>query len=59
MPMIARLRAAFASAAARPWFGPFGDTLLLEGFAEVTEASYAPLLEWDRAAKAAGFEQPA
>jgi len=58
-PMVARLRAAFMSAATRPWFGPLGQFLLLDGFAEATEASYAMLLEWDRAAKAAGFDQPA
>jgi hypothetical protein len=58
-PMIAGLRAAFAAAATRPWFGPLGDALLLDGFAEVSEASYATLLEWDRAATVAGFERPA
>jgi len=58
-PMVTRLRAAFASAASRRWFGPFADFLLLDGFAEATEASYATLLEWDRAATAAGFDRPA
>jgi len=58
-PMIGRLRAAFAAAATRPWFGALADFLLLDGFAEVSEESYAPLLEWDRAATAAGFERPA
>jgi ABC-type phosphate/phosphonate transport system substrate-binding protein len=58
-PMIARLRAAFTSAAARPWFGAFAEFLLLEGFAEVDLAWYAPLLQWDREAKAAGFDRPA
>ncbi|MGC2462534.1 MAG: PhnD/SsuA/transferrin family substrate-binding protein [Steroidobacteraceae bacterium] len=58
-PMVTRLRAAFASAATRRWFGPFADFLLLDGFAEATEASYATLLEWDRAATAAGFDWPA
>jgi len=57
--MIARLRAAFVSAATRRWFAPFADALLLEGFAEVSAQSYATLLEWDRAAKAAGFDRPA
>lgn len=57
--MVTRLRAAFTSAAKRPWFGPFADLLLLEGFAEATEASFAPLAEWDGEAKAAGFERPA
>src|ERR1700682_6413674 len=57
--MVARLRAAVTGAARRPWVGPFADLLLLEGFAEATEASFAPLLEWDAEAKAAGFDQPA
>jgi hypothetical protein len=47
------------NAAARDWFQPYGDFLLLDGFAEVSEASYAPLLEWQRAATAAGFDLPA
>src|ERR1700736_4718084 len=54
--MVARLRAAFTGAARRPWFAPFADLLLLEGFAEATEASYAPLREWDAEARAAGFD---
>ena len=57
--MVARLRAAFTRAARRPWFGPLADLLLLEGFAEATEASFAPLLEWDAQAQAAGFPLPA
>jgi ABC-type phosphate/phosphonate transport system substrate-binding protein len=57
--MIARLRAAFAGAATQPWFAAFAETLLLEGFAEVGPSSYATLLEWDRTAKAAGFDRPA
>jgi ABC-type phosphate/phosphonate transport system substrate-binding protein len=56
---VARLRAAFRSASSRPWFGPLGDLLLLDGFADATEAQYAPLLEWDQAAKAAGYPLPA
>ena len=35
------------------------ELLLLEGFAEVSEESYAPLLQWERAARAAGFDRPA
>src|ERR1700719_4899291 len=54
-----RLRAAFTSAASRPWFAQFAELLLLEGFAEATEASFAPLLEWDAEAKPDGFDQPA
>jgi ABC-type phosphate/phosphonate transport system substrate-binding protein len=55
----ARLRAAFAGAAGRPWFAPLAEPLLLEGFAEMDPESYAPLLQWDREAKAAGYPQPA
>jgi hypothetical protein len=57
--MVARLRAAFTSAATRSWFGPLGKFLLLEGFAEVAEASFATLLEWDGEAKSAGYDLPA
>ena len=54
-----RLCAAFLAARRRSWFGPLAELLLLEGFAEVSEESYAPLLQWERAAKAAGFDRPA
>ena len=57
--MVARLRAAFTRAAQRPWFGPFADLLLLEGFAEASAAAFAPLLQWDAEAQAAGFGLPA
>jgi ABC-type phosphate/phosphonate transport system substrate-binding protein len=56
---VARLRAAFCDANSRPWFAPLGDALLLEGFAAATAAQYAPMLEWDAAAKAAGYPLPA
>ena len=57
---VARLRDAFSSAASRAWFAPLGDLLLLDGFAEVTDAAhYATLLQWDQAAKVAGYELPA
>jgi ABC-type phosphate/phosphonate transport system substrate-binding protein len=57
--MVTRLRAAFTSAASRPWFAPLGEALLLQGFAAAAEASFAPLLDWDRAAKSAGYDLPA
>ena len=57
--MIGRLRGAFLAAHGQRWFGPLAELLLLEGFAEVSEESYAPLLQWERAAKAAGFDRPA
>jgi ABC-type phosphate/phosphonate transport system substrate-binding protein len=57
--MVARLRAAFTGAARQPWFTRFAEPLLLEGFGEATAASFAPLLEWDREAREAGFERPA
>jgi ABC-type phosphate/phosphonate transport system substrate-binding protein len=56
---VAKLRAAFVSAAERPWFARLAEPLLLSGFAEVTTASFAPLLEWDREAIAAGYPLPA
>ena len=57
--MVERLRAAFTSASTRPWFNELSAGLLLQGFAAVTETSYAPLLDWDRAAIAAGYDLPA
>jgi hypothetical protein len=42
-----------------PWFREFANTLLIEGFAAVDTADYARTLEWDRAAKAAGYAYPA
>lgn len=59
LDMVARLRAAFVRAPEQSWFAPLAQTLLLHGFAEVTQATFAPLLEWDREARAAGFERPA
>jgi ABC-type phosphate/phosphonate transport system substrate-binding protein len=57
--LIAGLRAALLAAATRPWFAPLADELLLEGFAEARADDYAPLLELERAARAAGYERPA
>ena len=57
--LVARLRAAFAGAAAQEWFAPYGDRLLLEGFAAVERADFAPALAWDEAARAAGYPEPA
>lgn len=57
--VVARLRAAFTGAATKPWFAELADPLMLEGFAEATQAVFDPALEWDREAKAAGYEQPA
>jgi len=57
--LVARLRTAFVGAANQRWFAPLGDLLLLEGFAGMNSAQYAPLLAWDRAAKAAGYDLPA
>jgi ABC-type phosphate/phosphonate transport system substrate-binding protein len=57
--LIARLRAALLAAATRPWFAPLADELLLEGFAEARGGDFAPLLDLERAARAAGYERPA
>ncbi len=56
---VARLREALVAAKSRPWFGAIADQLLLEGFGAVSESTYAPTLEWDRAANAAGYPVPA
>jgi ABC-type phosphate/phosphonate transport system substrate-binding protein len=57
--MVARLRAAFSAAASRPWFAALAEPLLLEGFSAVGPETFAPLLAWDREAKAAGYALPA
>jgi len=57
--LVRRLRAAFTGAAGRPWFVPLAEPLLLEGFAAVSRESFAPLLEWDAEARAAGYAFPA
>ena len=55
---VARLRTALTAASAREWFAPLAEQLLLDGFAAVRSEDFAPLLEWDRDAQAAGFERP-
>lgn len=55
---VARLRTAFAAAAARPWFADFAEPLLIAGFEPVDHASYATTLAWDREAVAAGYLAP-
>jgi ABC-type phosphate/phosphonate transport system substrate-binding protein len=57
--LVHRLREAFAGATAQPWFAPLAEPLLLEGFAPVSRESFAPLLEWDAQARAAGYALPA
>lgn len=56
---VARLRGAFASAAAQSWFGGLAEPLMLAGFAEVTRETFDPALEWDGQARAAGYAEPA
>lgn len=56
---IALLREAFVSAARQSWFAPIADELLIDGFAPVTAQDYARTLEWDRAARLAGYTCPA
>src|SRR5215469_10559370 len=56
---VERLRAAFTSAATRPWFTGLADPLMLEGFAAATRAEFAPALQWNREARAAGYPEPA
>ena len=56
---LARLRGAFTDAASRHWFGALADVLLIDGFEAVGHEAYAMLLEWDREARVAGYEEPA
>jgi ABC-type phosphate/phosphonate transport system substrate-binding protein len=57
--VVARLRGAFASAAAQSWFGELAEPLMLAGFAEVSRETFDPALAWDRQARAAGYAAPA
>ena len=56
---VAALKAAFAAAATRDWFGSFKDTLLLDGFEPVDQAAFSTTLAWDREAVSAGYDTPA
>ena len=57
--LLARLRAAFTAASGRSWFGALAEPLLIEGFAEASAATFAPLLSWHEIALAEGFARPA
>jgi ABC-type phosphate/phosphonate transport system substrate-binding protein len=57
--LVARLRTAFVGAATQPWFTAFREPLQLAGFKAAERADYGVLLEWDRVARAAGYDQPA
>jgi ABC-type phosphate/phosphonate transport system substrate-binding protein len=56
---IARLRAAFAHAATRPWFEECEDALGLIGFAPVTHDDFALTVARDQEALTAGYPLPA
>jgi ABC-type phosphate/phosphonate transport system substrate-binding protein len=53
------LRTAFATASQQSWFDEYAGPLVIEGFAAVDTQDYARTLDWDRAAKAAGYTYPA
>jgi ABC-type phosphate/phosphonate transport system substrate-binding protein len=55
---VARLRAAAAAAATRPWFAEVAEPLCLAGLAPVVQADFATTLDWDREAVAAGYAEP-
>jgi ABC-type phosphate/phosphonate transport system substrate-binding protein len=57
--MISRLREAFVAAQTRPWFAGFAESLRLDGFAAVDASWYQLMLDWDQAARLAGYELPA
>lgn len=54
-----RLREAFAAAHSRPWFAPFRESLLIEGFEKVTRGMFNRTLDWAQAADSAGYHEPA
>ena len=56
---IARLREAFSLAHTQSWFGQFREALLISGFAHVARETFDQTMTWDRAAKAAGYLEPA
>lgn len=56
---VARLRAAFLDAGSELRFSRFSELLQLDGFAAVDTATYDMLLDWDHAAVAAGYPEPA
>jgi ABC-type phosphate/phosphonate transport system substrate-binding protein len=57
--MAQRLRESFTHAQRQAWFAEFAEPLALAGFEPASTAAFAPLLEWDREAVAAGFGVPA
>ena len=57
--VVSRLRAAFASAAIKPWFTELAEPLMLEGFAGIERVAFDLTLGWDREAKAAEYPEPA
>ena len=54
----ASLHDAFVAARSRPWFTPFADALLIDGFAAVDLASFALTRAWHDAALQAGYSVP-
>jgi len=58
-PAVVALRDAFATASEQRWFASFAETLMIEGFAPVDLGDYARTLDWDSAAKTAGYPYPA
>jgi len=57
--LVDALRAAFSAAAKRPWFGPFREQLLIDGFTPADASTFRTTLAWDQEAKAAGYDAPA
>lgn len=57
--LVERLRDSLVAAASRPWFRDYSGLLQLAGFEPVSAGSYAVMLEWEREAVSAGYDQPA
>ncbi len=56
---VQRLQNAFVSASAESWFVPLRKALLIDGFARVSQSTFAKTLDWDAEAKTAGYAFPA
>ena len=56
---VERVKLAFSQANTKSWFEEFKEALLIDGFAPVTLKTFETTMEWDRAAQAADYPEPA
>jgi len=55
---IERLRLAFLDAHTKPWFPELSDALLIDKFAPAALGTYQVTMDWDRAARVVGYDEP-